>query len=79
MIDPFRWVRLRSDLGFVYYKGYALRMADGGIEDTEVVSVYPNDHYRKKFKVKILDRVPFHRRSVKAAKKDAEAIYAATG
>lgn len=73
-----RWVRLRSDLGFVFYEGYSLRYAKGGIEDTRVVTVYPNDHYRKKYKVQILDRVPFHRRSVTSAKRDAETIYAAT-
>lgn len=74
-----RWVRLRSDLGYVYYHGYALRSGDGGIEDTHVVSIEPNDHYRKKYKIQILNRSPFHRASLKSAKKDAEHIYAATG
>ena len=74
-----RWVRLRSDLGFVYYEGYALRHDKGGIEDTRVVTIDPNEHYRKKFKIQILDRSPFHRRTLTSAKKDAEHIYAATG
>ena len=78
MID-IRWVRLRSDLGFVFYEGYSLRHDNGGIEDTRVVTIYPNEHYRKKFKIQILDRVPFHRRTLKSAKREAEGIYAATG
>lgn len=79
MDSGIRWVRLRSDLGYVYYHGYALRIGNGGIEDTHVVSVTPNDHYRKKYKIQLLDRVPFHRASLKSAKKEAEYIYAATG
>ena len=50
LTEPIRWCRMRSDLGFVFYEGYALCMSPGGIEDSKVATVYPNDHYRKKYK-----------------------------
>ena len=78
LTEPIRWCRMRSELGFVYYEGYALCMSPGGIEDSKVATVHPNDHYQKKFKVQILDHAPSHRRSLTSAKKDAEHIYAST-
>jgi len=69
---------MRSDLGFVYYEGYALRHGQDGVMDMKVATVHPNDHYRKKYKIQILDHVPFHRTSLKSAKSDAEVIYAST-
>ena len=64
-----KWVRNRSDLGFVYYEGWT---------DFKVVTIYPNYHYKKKWKVQILDHVPYHRSRLAIAKHEAEYIYAAT-
>jgi hypothetical protein len=63
------WKRIRDDRGFVYYEGWV---------DFKVILICPNDHYKKKWKVQILDHSPFHRRTLKSAKKEAEHIYAAT-
>ena len=78
LTESIRWCRMRSDVGFVYYEGYALRHGEDGLEDTKVVTIQPNDHYRKKYKIQILDRSPYHRSSLKTAQKEAEVIYAAT-
>ena len=76
--DEVRWVRLRSDLGFVYHEGYSLVPEPGGLVDKRVITVMPNDHYRKKYKCQVLDHVPFHRRKLTSAKKDGELCYAAS-
>ena len=73
-----RWCRIRSELGFVYYEGYTLPSGKNGIEDTKVVTIHPNDHFRKKYKIQILDHSPYHRSNLKSAQKEAEVIYAAT-
>ena len=42
------WEKIRDNRGFYYYEGY-----DG---NKKVVDIFPNDHYNKKWRVRILDR-----------------------
>ena len=64
------WEKIRDNRGFYYYEGY-----DG---NKKVVDIFPNDHYNKKWRVTILNRVPWHSPNLKIAKSNAEYIYVAT-
>ena len=54
------WEKIRDNRGFYYYEGY-----DG---NKKVVDIFPNDHYNKKWRVRILDRAPWHSPNLKLAK-----------
>ena len=64
------WEKIRDNRGFYYYEGY-----DG---NKKVVDIFPNDHYNKKWRVRILDRAPWHSPNLKLAKSNVEFIYVAT-
>ena len=64
------WEKIRDNRGFYYYEGY-----DG---NKKVVDIFPNDHYNKKWRVRILDRAPWHSTNLKLSKSNAEFIYVAT-
>ena len=70
-----RWVTKRSDLGFLWYEGWDLTKK---LDDTKVIDIRQRDKSQKKWVVRVLDHVPFHKRTLKSAKLDGEYVYNAT-
>lgn len=65
------WEKIRDPRGYWKFEGYD--------DNKKVVDIIPGSSYNKKWRVTILDRVPWHAPTIKIAKSNAEVIYVATG